>query len=162
MQWTYYANFIMDYAVLVFFPPTNDFLSFQIANALGLSGVSYDIISTSDLDNRMSQVYSDNFLTILGLYQYVRSTQSLGWSSAICWLCIVISINFNETFSSTSLKSMQITGYSFLQIFCLESAEYIVKFMISTHSQSMKMLGENHKKWFSWPSNSQTVCWMIP
>ena len=60
-----------------FFFPTNDFLSFQIANALGLSGVSYDIISTSDLDGRMSQVYSDNFLTIVGLYQYVRSTQKI-------------------------------------------------------------------------------------
>ena len=60
-----------------FFSPTNDFLSFQIANALGLSGVSYDIISTSDLDNRMSQVYSDHFLTIVGLYQYVRSTQKI-------------------------------------------------------------------------------------
>lgn len=29
---------------------------FQIANALGLSGVSYDIITTSDLDQRMAKV----------------------------------------------------------------------------------------------------------
>jgi hypothetical protein len=34
--------------------------TFQIANALGLSGVSYDIISTSDLDERMKEVRADN------------------------------------------------------------------------------------------------------
>ncbi|XP_022336663.2 uncharacterized protein LOC111132968 [Crassostrea virginica] len=31
-------------------------IGIEIANALGLSGVSYDIISTSDLDDRMSQI----------------------------------------------------------------------------------------------------------